>query len=41
MKALVPIDNLFFERDSQGRHERYFDVGQLQEAMAFVQKGPK
>ena len=41
MKALVPIDNLFFERGSKGRHERYFDVGQLQEAMAFVQKGPK
>lgn len=37
MKALVPIDNLFFERASKGRHERYFDISQLDEAFAFVE----
>lgn len=36
LKALVPIDNLFFERASKGRHERYFDVSQMAEAMEFV-----
>jgi hypothetical protein len=36
LKALVPIDNLFFERASKGRLERYFDVSQLDEAMKFV-----
>jgi hypothetical protein len=36
LKALVPIDNLFFERASKGRYERYFDVSQLDEAVAFV-----
>ena len=36
MKALVPIDNLFFERASKGRLERYFDVSQMDEAMEFV-----
>ena len=36
LKALVPIDNLFFERASKGRHERYFDVSQLDDAFAFV-----
>ncbi|MCB9034119.1 MAG: STAS/SEC14 domain-containing protein [Chitinophagales bacterium] len=37
LKALVPIDNLFFERASKGRHERYFDISQMHEAIAFVQ----
>ena len=37
LKALVPIDNLFFQRSSKGRHERYFDTAQMDEAMAFVQ----
>jgi len=37
LKALVPIDNLFFERASKGRHERYFDISQLDEAFAFVE----
>lgn len=37
LKALVPIDNLFFQRASKGRLERYFDVSQMDEAMAFVQ----
>ena len=36
LKALVPIDNLFFARASKGRHERYFDVSQMDEALAFV-----
>lgn len=36
VKALVPVDNLFFQRASKGRLERYFDVAQLDEAMAFV-----
>jgi len=38
IKALVPIDNLFFERASKGRLERYFDVSQLKEAFDFVAK---
>lgn len=37
LKALVPIDNLFFERASKGRQERYFDISQMDEAMAFVE----
>ncbi len=36
IKALVPIDNLFFKRASKGRLERYFDVSQLDEAFAFI-----
>ena len=36
LKILVPIDNLFFERASKGRLERYFDVSQMEEAMEFV-----
>jgi len=36
LKALVPIDNLFFKRASKGRYERYYDVSQLEEAMDFV-----
>ncbi|MBB6325665.1 hypothetical protein FHS59_001280 [Algoriphagus iocasae] len=38
LKALVPIDNLFFERSSKGREERYFDVSQLDQAFKFVEK---
>ncbi|PLX06518.1 MAG: STAS/SEC14 domain-containing protein [Marinilabiliales bacterium] len=38
LKAMVPIDNLFFERASKGRQERYFDVSQMDEAFEFVQK---
>ena len=38
MKALTPIDNVFFERASKGRHERYFDVSQIAEAYAFVEE---
>lgn len=36
LKALVPIDNLFFERASKGRLEKYFDISQMKEAMEFV-----
>ena len=36
MKVMVPIDNLFFERSSKGRAERYFDISQMDEAMEFV-----
>jgi len=38
LKALVPIDNLFFERASKGRLERYFDISQLDEAFEFVEE---
>ena len=41
LKALVPIDNLFFQRASKGRLERYFDVSQMDEAMEFVTSKPK
>jgi hypothetical protein len=41
VKALVPIDNVFFERASKGRQERYFDVSQMEEAMAFLTEGRK
>jgi len=36
LKALVPMDNLFFQRAKEGRLERYFDVSQMEEALAFV-----
>lgn len=36
LKALVPIDNLFFQRASEGRLERYFDISQMEEAIKFV-----
>lgn len=36
LKALVPIDNLFFTRSSKGREERYFDVSQIESAFKFV-----
>jgi hypothetical protein len=36
LRALVPVDSLFFSRASKGRHERYFDVSQMDEAMKFV-----
>ncbi len=37
LKALVPIDNLFFERASKGRLERYFDVTQIDDAFKFIE----
>lgn len=36
LKAMVPIDNLFFQRASKGRMERYFDASQMEEAFDFV-----
>lgn len=36
LKAFVPLDNLFFQRASEGRHERYFDISQLDEAFEFI-----
>ncbi len=36
LKAVVPIDNLFFARASKGRLERYFDVSQIDEAFKFI-----
>ena len=36
LKALVPLDNLFFQRARDGRHERYFDISQLDEAYNFI-----
>ncbi len=39
IKALIPIDKLFFERASKGRIERYFDISQLDEALEFVKAG--
>lgn len=39
VKALVPIDNLFFERSAKGREERYFDVSPMDQALEFVKSG--
>ncbi|MGG8495396.1 STAS/SEC14 domain-containing protein [Tenacibaculum sp. TC6] len=36
LKALVPIDNFFFERLRKGFEERYFDSSQMEKAMDFV-----
>ncbi len=36
LKALVPIDALFFERINKGFQERYFDVSQKEEAFQFI-----
>jgi len=36
LKALVPVDNLFFQGASKGRQERYFDISQLDEAFDFI-----
>ncbi len=41
LKALIPIDNLFFQRASEGRYEKYFDVSQMEEAMNFIQPSEK
>jgi hypothetical protein len=38
LKALVPIDNFFFERLKKGQKEQYFDVSQIEEAFEFVDK---
>lgn len=36
IKAFVPIDNLFFERASKNRIEKYFDAADLDKALAFI-----
>ncbi|MGJ5642602.1 STAS/SEC14 domain-containing protein [Formosa sp. S-31] len=36
LKALVPIDNFFFTRMSNGFEERYFDKSQLNKALQFI-----
>ena len=41
LKALVPIDNLFFSRLSKGSQERYFDISQIEEAFAFFNSNSK
>ena len=40
LKALVPVDALFFQRTTKGRQERYFDISRIEEAMTFVKNGP-
>lgn len=37
LKALVPIDNVFFQRASEGRYERYFDISEIDAAFALVE----
>ena len=37
LKALVPIDNIFFSRLSKGYEERYFDISQLKAAFDFIE----
>ena len=39
LKAYVPVDNFFFSRLSKGSEERYFDISQIEEAMAFIDPG--
>lgn len=36
LKALVPIDNLFFQRAAKGRYEMYFDASNMDDAWTFV-----
>ncbi len=36
LKALVPVDNYFFERLQKGYEERYFDISQMDKAIDFV-----
>ncbi|MCB9427172.1 MAG: STAS/SEC14 domain-containing protein, partial [Flavobacteriales bacterium] len=36
LKALVPLDDFFFERLRKGFEERYFDVSQIDKALEFV-----
>lgn len=37
LKTTVPIDNLFFERSSKGRYERYFDISKIDDAFKFIE----
>lgn len=36
LKALIPMDNFFFERLKKGYEERYFDKSQLDKALDFI-----
>ncbi len=36
LKALIPIDNVFFERLKKDFEERYFDVSDLNKALCFI-----
>ena len=36
LKMLVKFDNLFYKNEKKGRLERYFDISEMDEAMAFV-----
>ncbi len=40
LKNLIKADNLFYQNKNKGRLERYFDISELNEAMAFVD-GPE
>ena len=37
LKAMVPLDNVFFKRLKEGFEERYFDISQLEKALDFVE----
>jgi hypothetical protein len=37
LKALIPIDNIFFERLKKGFEERYFDISNLDKALYFIE----
>ena len=37
LKAMIPLDNLFFERLKEGFEERYFDASHLDKALHFVE----
>lgn len=37
LKAVIPIDNLFFERLKKGFEERYFDISHLDKALKFIE----
>ncbi len=39
LKALVPVDNLFFKMFSPGSEERYFDLADIDQAFEFVESG--
>jgi hypothetical protein len=36
LKALLPVDKLFFDNESEDRQERYFDISEIEDAYNFV-----
>lgn len=36
LKALVPVDNFFYKKESKGRLEKYFDISQIDDAFKFI-----